>query len=671
MMRHLAAVVLLATCLAVSPGRALDDDPASTARLEWELLEAETALGQDEPRIAASHYRAAVREAWFLLGLIAVEDGELETARDALERSRNAAAVGLGRARVALALVELRLGEVERPLRELRFTTRENLEDIRTLRLFVEALRAAGQEEEYRAELEELRQLDAGAAAEIEEAISSAEHRAPLPATGSLGETRAEDRAELRARLVVSLVHAHRNLAALKERTGFDRGRDELLSAAEELETAHPEARNAFGKVDLETSPRRPKIHPPRLDLVRLITSSPAPLHTALGLLDRGDVEGAKAELRRQLEGSDGLAARVLLGRLLAQEGETGAAEEELLAALEISAELPAAHQSLARIYWRDRRAEALDHLRRAAEIAPLDRDLALVLAEAELAEGRSSAAEGLLRSVEKRFDSAEAAMARVAIARRAGSEKEALEAAEKAWRLAPNCEEVLLTHTRLALEAGIVPSAERSVEPLVRMRPEVAEYRFLLGRVWQERRKMGEASEAYLKAVELDPDYLPAFLPLGLALNHESRYPEARGYLERYLEAHPDDLDASSGLAEAEERLGEVEAAERRALAVLEQDPDHARAHLVIGLVRASHGEFAEARAAFERAIGADPLLAKAHYQLSLACARLGDRDGAARHMAGYRKALEGPEAAFVEMQPAKPQMMRKQKGSGGDSRP
>ncbi len=103
-----------------------EDDAASTAALEWELLEAETAVAQGEPRIAASHYRAAAREAFYLLGLIEVAKGDLAAAKQHLEPARNAAAVDLSRARIALALVELRLGEVEQPLRELRLTASED-----------------------------------------------------------------------------------------------------------------------------------------------------------------------------------------------------------------------------------------------------------------------------------------------------------------------------------------------------------------------------------------------------------------------------------------------------------------------------------------------------------------------------------------------------------------
>ena len=653
---------ILAAVIAVSPvATASGDDAASTSALEWELLEAETALAQGEPRVAASHYRGAVREAWFLLGLIEVAEGELGAARDAFARARDAAAVDLAAARVALALVELRLGEVEQPLRELRLTSQEDHRDAAVLRRFVEALWAAGREDEFRAELEKLRALDPVAADDVSKTSdsTSAPRRAPLPDTGSLEAATGESRERLRARLAASLIRAYRNLAALHQRTGFTQGISGLEADAGAVRSKYPGARDPFGKVDLTAGEAVQGIRPIELDPVALIASQPPSLHPVVELLDGGELEAAAAELRRRAAGEHAAAARALLGQLLAQQGDVEAAEAELLRALETPSGpalgTAAAHQALARLYWHgDRRAEAADHLRRAAELGALDRDLGLTLAEIELAAGQPEAARRQLRSLDKRFGSVEALLRLASLEDLEGREKQALDAAARAARQAPNSEEVLLTHARLALEVGVVNSAARSVEPLVRMCPEEPEYRVLLGRAWRQRRKMGEAAEAFLKAVEIDPDYLPAFLPLGLALNHESRFDEARRYLERYLEAHPGDLDALAGLAESEQRLGEPAAAERRARGVLAQDPANARAHLVVGLVLADRGDFAAAREALQRAVGADPLLAKAHYQLSLACARLRDRACAEAHLERYQRALEGPEATYVQLQPA-----------------
>ena len=674
----LGLVVLPTLASAAGPG---DDDPASTSHLEWELLEAETAVSQGEPRIAASHYRAAVREARTLLGLLAVADGDLASAREHLDRARNGAAVGLGRSRVALALVELRLGQVEQPLRELRFVSEENPEDTSLLALFLTALRSTSQNsnapnEELDAGIERLRTLDPAAAERLGEASI---RESPLPEVGSFAILDSDGRAMLRSRLVATVIRSLRNLAVAERDSGFLASTADHLALAATLEAGH-EIGEPWGRLDLEAGDSKPRVLPPRLDLVALIQSEPAELRPALGLLDAGDRDGALTKLRDQLDGA-GNDARSLLGRILVDGGAIEAGRQELLTAAEGRLGSPTAQQTLARLEFLDAAessstdegipTQAVYHLRRAALRSDLDRDLALVLADAEIDAGRGAEAERQLSSLDKRFGSVEAVLRRVAQALAEGREKDALEAAERATQLAPNSEEVLRTHGRLALDVGIVNAAGRSIEPLVRMRPEVAEYRVLLGRAWQQRRKMGEASEALLKAVELDPDYAPAWLPLGLALAHENRFEEARSYFERVLADRPWELEALAGLAETEERLGDAEAAESRARSVLEHDPGHARAHLVLGMVAMGRGEFETGRDAFEKAVARDPMLAKAHYQLSQACARLRDRDCAREHLALYRTALEGPEATFVQLERAEgPQPMTRQMGSEGGSK-
>ncbi len=246
----------------------------------------------------------------------------------------------------------------------------------------------------------------------------------------------------------------------------------------------------------------------------------------------------------------------------------------------------------------------------------------------------------------------ADLALARDALAK--GEAKRTLEHARRALDSAPSSEVLLRFYATVALDAGLTSVAAPSVETLARMDPESGDYAFMVGRVWMQFGKTGEASEALLRAVELAPDLLPARRELALALSAESRFESSKQHLEIYLTALEDpwqDLDAQAALAEAEERLGDATAAEGRADRVLEADPGHARARLVRGLVLAGRGEFELARAELEQSIAADPKLAQAHYRLSFACARLGDRECADRHLALYRRALGGAEAEMVPM--------------------
>ncbi len=639
------------------------EDAASTSELEWQLLEAETALMQGESQIAESHYRAALKESWYLLALASAAEDDLPAAREILDRARNAAAMDLERVRVALALVALHLGEVEEPLKELRFVALENPRDVELRRTLIQSLRAAGREEEWPAELEKLREMDPAATNTLSDSSLS---RFPALELGSLGSASAEDRVVLRSRLQATLLRIDRNLVALKEQTGFRRENAKLTGPA--ALSAHPSTRGEpFGRVDFKATDVKRAVLPFRLSPVALMATAPPSLRPAIIRLDADDPEGALSALRVRLGGEDGAEARALLGSLLAQEGRHVEAEEELTTATAADPKAVAPRQALARLYWlTDRREQAVEPLRQAAELGPLDRDLTWILAKLELAEGRLDAAWRQLRSLDKRFDSVAALLRMSELSHQLGEEKRALDEAERAARLAPSSEEVLLNHVRLALAAGVVSSATRTVEPLVRLHPDVAEYHDLLGQTWTLRRDTGEASEAFLKAVELDPDRVSAFLLLGLALNQENRFEEARDYLRRFLEAHPQDVDAMAGLAEAEERLGDHGSAETRIRLALAKDPLHARANLVLGMVHRERGELEEARESLRQAVTSDPWLAKAHYQLSLVCTRLRDQACAEEHFEHYKKALAGPESNLTVLEAeARPTLMKKQEGS------
>ncbi|MEM1180888.1 MAG: tetratricopeptide repeat protein [Acidobacteriota bacterium] len=627
--RRLAAVgaalcsgLLASAAASAPPPRAADNTTQELRRIDRALGDAVLAERYGESAIAESHRRTAAREAWTVLGRIAVADRDLEAARDAFAEARRIAATDFAEAREWLALVELHLagvdGDVEAPLRELRYGVGERVDDAAMLRRFVEALWATGRREEFAAELKSLRELDA-VAADLVEAWSAA--GGPLPAldAGDVGGRSAAERAELAARLQSQLAELEVHLAPTAASSG-------------------------------DVPP--PTVAPFKIDPSAVLALTPPSLRPVLDLLDAGRRPAAVAALRAAADGEDGPAAQELLGRVLAEDGDFEAAEATLAEAIRFDPDPQRAQQALARLYWLDgRRGEALLLLRQAAFGAELERDLAWALATEEIAEQRFTQAREQLESLHKRFDSARALLALVEVARAEDAPKRAFDAAKRALVLAPNAEAALLAHARLALEIQVSPEAAGSVEALARYRPDSGAYQFLLGEVWRLRREAGSATEAYLRALELDPALVEARKPLGLALNHESRFEEGREQLLRFLEHAPEDPDALAGLAEAEERLGAAEAAEQRALGVLATVPDHPRALLVAGLVVMGRGDFGAARPYFERAVDGDPWLAKAHYQLSFACARLSDRTCAKRHLELYRKALEGPESEVVEM--------------------
>ena len=651
----LALVVFLGGGLLPALPAGAQQGDGSPEALEWAMLEAETALRLGEPESAESQYRQALLEGRFLLGMLDVSVGDLPAAGESLEGAIRASALPTRRARTLLALVRLRSGAADEAVRALRLLVRQQPEDTVTRRQLILALAAADDEEGARQELEALRGGAAEAAAGLAEALDGTAEVDLLPAleTGALSGLTSEQRSALRQRLVATLARITRNLGAMQAWAGRPARAEALFAEAEAIAVDAPGVGAPFGQVELRRDEPPRRVARQHLDPAALRSAAPESLAPVVRLIDEGNLSEAESELRRILAKGEDPATRDLLGALLSHQERYLEAEQELVAAITAAPKLLPARQHLARVYLLlGRQEQAAKQLRYAAELGPLERDLALELAAIEQAAGRIPAANHQLRSVARRFESPRALLQLSRIASQRENHKLALGFTERALKLAPSSEEVLALHTRNALAVRIPSTAAKSVEPLARMHPTVAEYQYLLGRVWIQVGNMAEAAESLLAAVALDPQFQTAFLPLGLALNHENRYDEARSYLTRYLSAAPGDLEALAALAEAEERLDRPEVAERLAGEVLERDGDHAAANLVVAMVRMRQGRFAEAREALEKSVAADPERAKAHYQLSQACARLGDKACAQRHLELYRKAQKGPEGGYLPVE-------------------
>ena len=649
--------------MAAAPSSTDIDDGA-----RWAMVQAETAWRHGEYQMAESQYRHALRETWDLLARLHLADGELQEAIDALRQATTAASANRPQ-RLALARLELHLASdaasLDAPINDLRLLSQQEPEDVAARRYLIEALLRAGKVERAQGQLQDLMALDGELAAALQARLDAQVLRArgrPSPAEQALTfpMTPLDDltaalpvaqRQILEQRCDATLGRIYRNLAALQRHTERPSRADayDALAAPYSVATAAP-----FGALDLDAQPG-PAVEPPELDPVALFETLPETLRPVLRLVDRGDLGAAEALLRQDLETQEDPQRRDLLAAVLSAQGRHQAAEAELHSVLDMDPSMLSARQHLARLYYLRGEQDKGDlELRRAAELGPLERDLAFHLADLEIASQRIAAANHQLRSLARRFESARAQAMLSRNARQMGNRKGAVDASRRALRLAPDSEEILQLHTVNALQADLVDDAVRAVEPLARMHPEVAAYQFLLGSAWRDLGNPREAAEAFLRAVQLDPDHQPAFLPLGLALNHESRFAEAKVYLDRALAQSPDDAEILAALAEAEERLGNPTRANTLARQALSLEADQATAHLVLGLLDMAAGRFDAARLAFEQAVADDPELSKAHYQLSLAYARLGDADASKRHLDLYRQAQAGPEGSHTLLTPS-----------------
>lgn len=295
-----------------------------------------------------------------------------------------------------------------------------------------------------------------------------------------------------------------------------------------------------------------------------------------------------------------------------------------------------------------------LAELRRAARRGPLERQPALKLARAELAEGRIEEAARLFREVAERDQSVQALLGLARLHSGVGDAPGALELLERARRLAPNAEEVLGAQAQVALAARSPVTATRALEALARMQPSVMEHHYLLGVALMQAGDMPGGALALEAARKLEPNRALTLIALGLALNGQKLYGEARTHLLRALEVDSGNLEALAALAEAEQGQGDLEGAELHAQRVLARAGGHAIASLVLGLIRMEQQRYAEAREVLKQAVDADPTSAKAHYQLSLACARVGDEAGQKEHFELYLKVLKENEKLLRDLQGA-----------------
>jgi tetratricopeptide (TPR) repeat protein len=142
-------------------------------------------------------------------------------------------------------------------------------------------------------------------------------------------------------------------------------------------------------------------------------------------------------------------------------------------------------------------------------------------------------------------------------------------------------------------------------------------------------------AAAAYRNAMRLAPrDYRWIHL-LADVEARRGNLEEARRLHANALALRPGDLPSLVGLGEALfglNRLAEAAAPLREAVRI---DPGSAAAHAALGRVAFAEHEAARARDEFEKALALVPDANRLHYELAMALRDLGDRAGAARHLA------------------------------------
>ncbi|MBY6205451.1 sulfotransferase [Halomonas denitrificans] len=250
----------------------------------------------------------------------------------------------------------------------------------------------------------------------------------------------------------------------------------------------------------------------------------------------------------------------------------------------------------------RGRTEEALSTLASAASEAT-----AAELRDWWLAEGRPDRAEPVLQRLAAR-DSAEGRVSRSALALLRGDLARAVDAAQAARQLDPDCVAAYGHLGRALFNAGRLTDAGRCFEEAVRRDPESAVAAYNLGHLRRASGRMDSAVEAYARALELAPGLRAARFNRGITYALLERPAEALADFEALLQRDAGDVDARLNAGLARQTLGELDAAEADYRAVIEQAPDHPLAWTYLGILLNERLQTAEAVSALEHALQLDP---------------------------------------------------------------
>jgi tetratricopeptide (TPR) repeat protein len=219
------------------------------------------------------------------------------------------------------------------------------------------------------------------------------------------------------------------------------------------------------------------------------------------------------------------------------------------------------------------------------------------------------------------------------------GNSAEAIDCYRQAARLAPGIAEIHSNLGVLLLNAGRLDEAEICLQEALRVDPRYALAHYNLGNLYQKRKQSERAIDCYRRALELAPDNPDAQCNLGIALWERDELDEALEWLERSLRQRPDHVPALSNLAVVLQGLGRFEEARPSLERALALAPEKAELHLNYGTLLKDLGDPRAAVAWYDRVLAAQPKDPQALTSRGTALLSLGEfREG----WAGYEHRIE-----------------------------
>lgn len=306
----------------------------------------------------------------------------------------------------------------------------------------------------------------------------------------------------------------------------------------------------------------------------------------------------------------DDASAYVALGRIDLQQGQSESAAENFRIALARQPGNITAAVALAMVDFAARRYDAsIETIDAALKRAPASLELLVLKGEVLVAKGDLQTAEQLARTaVESAPESgaAQALLGRVltlrgqyaqavealtraagaaprsaavrhqlAVAQRAaGNAREALASVNESLRIDERYIPAILLGAQLQLSAGDLTAAERHIDALMKLAPEQGVSHALLGELRFAERRYADAVKAFQKAGQLSPSGVVAAAEYRARKAGNLTDPTAP--LTAYLRTHPNDVAALLALAQDRQTSGKLQEAAEAYERIVAQQPDH-----------------------------------------------------------------------------------------------
>ena len=376
------------------------------------------------------------------------------------------------------------------------------------------------------------------------------------------------------------------------------------------------------------------------------LAEAPQNVEAAVGKIEARFREGELAESKTALDAllpkhKDNARAHYLMGEIQAALKETGAAEKELKAALDLDDTLLEAYVSLSTLYLGlKRNDEAMSTLDKASETVPGSPLIKKTLAAGHAARGDwASAVIELDNALKIDSNDAESHFEMAVMYRKMGSYDDAKRALSEVEKRDPQYPGLALEQGLLMEETGDTASALSAYKKALSLKPEETGLKLRVGAASYLVGDYQTAEQLLKQVLAQQPASPEGNFYYGETLRVLNRAPEAVGFLTKAC-----NLDRGNALYHL--RLGMALDAVRdtdRAVTELETavklEPKNAEAYVAMGKIRLRLGSVRDAVEYLERGLSINPALSDGYLAAAQAYEQLSDNSSARKY---YRKAAE-----------------------------